>query len=212
MADCPRAAIASGCNGLGLRLPRVAICHRWLKVLSMTDPIAPSPLTSCRPSVPSRPQARVAHLVAMYVAQGAHNGAQPAAAQPAAHAGSAEAEPPPTTISAISNQTAGKLAISAISDQTAGELAAAVESLRKRRGGAATAAALEALRRGEYSQVADQALEYYDGLYDEYARSSRRRHVLEVTCEAAGEAVDAVRVLAAVQEGGWRGDEGAEVV
>mmetsp|Transcript_48536 Transcript_48536/g.126836 ORF Transcript_48536/g.126836 Transcript_48536/m.126836 type:complete len:130 (-) Transcript_48536:55-444(-) len=88
----------------------------------------------------------------------------------------------------------------AVSQATADELASAVESLRKRRGGAATAEALEQLRRGEYAAVADQALEYYDALYDEYARSSRRKRVLEIKVEEAGQEADAARVLGAVRE------------
>ena len=75
------------------------------------------------------------------------------------------------------------------------ELVSSVESLRKRRGGAATAAALEQLRRGDFAAVADSALEYYDGLYDAYAASSRREHVLEVACAEAGQESDAQRVL-----------------
>lgn len=72
-----------------------------------------------------------------------------------------------------------------------GELTAAVESLRKRRGGAATAAALEQLRRGDYASVADAALEYYDALYDEYAKitvhmASRRGGPMTVTLFSVG--------------------------
>jgi hypothetical protein len=93
----------------------------------------------------------------------------------------------------------GKASVGA---STVAELASAIESLCKRRGGAATAAALEQLARGDYAAVADSALEYYDALYDEYARSSRRHHVLEVSCDEAGRAADATRVLAAVRE--WR--------
>ena len=75
------------------------------------------------------------------------------------------------------------------------ELISSVESLRKRRGGAATTAALEQLAKGDFAGVADAALEYYDGLYDAYAESSRRQHVLEVECAEAGQASDARRVL-----------------
>ncbi|KOO26273.1 hypothetical protein Ctob_009277 [Chrysochromulina tobinii] len=101
-------------------------------------------------------------------------------------------------VSAI-EEPGGKASVGA---STVAELASAIESLCKRRGGAATAAALEQLARGDYAAVADSALEYYDALYDEYARSSRRHHVLEVSCDEAGRAADATRVLAAVRE--WR--------
>ena len=84
------------------------------------------------------------------------------------------------------------------------ELAASVESLRKRRGGAATAAAHEQLQRGDLASVADAALEYYDGLYDAYAESSRREHVLHIECAEAGQGGDAARVLEAVAAGAWR--------
>ena len=65
-----------------------------------------------------------------------------------------------------------------------------------------TASGTSSERSRRYAAVADSALEYYDALYDEYARSSRRHHVLEVSCDEAGRAADATRVLAAVRE--WR--------
>lgn len=134
--------------------------------------------------------ARVRHLVAMYATQGA----APAAFTEAL--GGSEAVS--AAVSAI-EAPGGKASVGA---STVAELASAIESLCKRRGGAATAAALEQLARGDYAAVADSALEYYDALYDEYARSSRRHHVLEVSCDEAGRAADATRVLAAVRE--WR--------
>lgn len=85
------------------------------------------------------------------------------------------------------------------------ELVSSVESLRKRRGGAATAAALEQLAAGDFASVADSALEYYDGLYDAYAATSRREHVLHVECTEAGQTTDARRVLDAVRAEAWRG-------
>ena len=88
------------------------------------------------------------------------------------------------------------------------ELAASVESLRKRRGGAATATALEQLARGDFASVADSALEYYDGLYDAYAASSQREHVLHVQCAEAGQPSDAQRVFE-MAKGVERGVAGA---
>ena len=84
-----------------------------------------------------------------------------------------------------------------ISTETVAELGAAVESLRKRRGGEATTRALEWLRAGDYEAVAHAALDYYDELYDEYAASSSREHVVQVDCSGAGTAEDALRVRAA---------------
>lgn len=83
------------------------------------------------------------------------------------------------------------------------ELRSSVESLRKRRGGVATAEALEQLRSGDFAAVADAALEYYDRLYDSYAETSQRRHVLDFECAEAGLETEAQRVLTAVNESKW---------
>ena len=54
---------------------------------------------------------------------------------------------------------------------------------------------LHLLAGSDFASVADSALEYYDGLYDAYAASSQREHVLHVECAEAGQASDAQRVL-----------------
>jgi tRNA 2-selenouridine synthase len=141
--------------------------------------------------------ARVRHLVAMYATQGA----EPEAFTETLGGSEAVTEAVSAAVGAV-DAPGGKAVSAAVGASTVAELASAIESLSKRRGGAATAAALEQLARGDYAAVADSALEYYDALYDEYARSSRRHHVLEVSCDEAGRAADATRVLAAVQE--WR--------
>ena len=141
--------------------------------------------------------ARVRHLVAMYATQGA----EPEAFTETLGGSEAVTEAVSAAVGAV-EAPGGKAVSAAVGASTVAELASAIESLSKRRGGAATAAALEQLARGDYAAVADSALEYYDALYDEYARSSRRHHVLEVSCDEAGRAADATRVLAAVRE--WR--------
>ena len=156
--------------------------------------------------------ARVRHLVAMYATQGAEpeaftetlGGSEAVTEAVSAAVGAVEAPGGKAVSAAVGAVEApgGKAVSAAVGASTVAELASAIESLSKRRGGAATAAALEQLARGDYAAVADSALEYYDALYDEYARSSRRHHVLEVSCDEAGRAADATRVLAAVQE--WR--------
>ena len=111
-------------------------------------------------------EARVRHLVRMYcsgegeVGEGGEAGGEAAGEA----GGDGDAAAPPTMVE---------------------QLSAAVESLRKRRGGAATDEAHAQLRRREFAAVADAALEYYDALYDDYAASSGCRTRLEFSCEEA---------------------------
>ncbi|KAL1511863.1 hypothetical protein AB1Y20_005147 [Prymnesium parvum] len=82
-----------------------------------------------------------------------------------------------------------------ISAETVEELAGAIESLRKRRGGDVTGRALRQLREGDYAAVASSALDYYDGLYDEYARTSSLHRVVYVECSGMDHESDAARLL-----------------